>query len=97
MERHRAISSAVEHTLHTGGVAGSIPASPTMNAAFRPAARSMLRRSRALALTLTSCACVDQQNAAFDAIKAEGISVFRVNFVRFDVADDTFPRDHHRA
>ena len=25
----RAISSAVEHSLHTGGVAGSIPASPT--------------------------------------------------------------------
>jgi hypothetical protein len=24
-----AISSAVEHSLHTGGVAGSIPASPT--------------------------------------------------------------------
>ena len=27
----RAISSAVEHSLHTGGVAGSIPASPTSN------------------------------------------------------------------
>jgi hypothetical protein len=26
----RAISSAVEHSLHTGGVAGSIPASPTI-------------------------------------------------------------------
>jgi hypothetical protein len=26
-----AISSAVEHSLHTGGVAGSIPASPTSN------------------------------------------------------------------
>jgi hypothetical protein len=25
-----AISSAVEHSLHTGGVAGSIPASPTI-------------------------------------------------------------------
>jgi hypothetical protein len=28
--RLRAISSAVEHSLHTGGVAGSIPASPTI-------------------------------------------------------------------
>jgi hypothetical protein len=30
----RARSSAVEHTLHTGGVTGSIPVAPTM--AFRP-------------------------------------------------------------
>ena len=30
MLRLRAISSAVEHSLHTGGVAGSIPASPTI-------------------------------------------------------------------
>ena len=28
----RARSSVVEHTLHTGGVAGSIPAAPTINA-----------------------------------------------------------------
>ena len=28
--RDRAISSAVEHSLHTGGATGSIPVSPTM-------------------------------------------------------------------
>jgi hypothetical protein len=31
--RNWAISSAVEHSLHTGGVAGSIPASPTIDPA----------------------------------------------------------------
>ena len=30
MEPERAVSSAVEHTLHTRGVAGSIPAPPTI-------------------------------------------------------------------
>src|SRR5271165_2939524 len=33
--RKRAISSAVEHSLHTGGVAGSIPASPTISSQNR--------------------------------------------------------------
>jgi hypothetical protein len=30
MEKHRAVSSAVEHTLHTRGVIGSIPIPPTI-------------------------------------------------------------------
>ena len=53
----RAISSAGEHTLHTGGVAGSIPASPTIflpqidalnsrTATGRCARRDRLRRAR---------------------------------------------------
>src|SRR6187397_2931148 len=36
--RRRARSSVVEHTLHTGGVAGSIPAAPTSSPAQDAAA-----------------------------------------------------------